>query len=138
MGYSIDLAMDRFSLRPGTVEDARRACVEKLGVPESCSETLADVFEYFDFEDVFVADGACERVDAHDPEGIVCDLCFHGKSYDEDELLAVLAPFVAPGSYLVWIREDLAIAVNYFDGETVHDFDGYELMCAQLETVAKA
>lgn len=130
MGYNIDLARDRFRLRPGIIEDARRACIEKLGVPESCSETLADIFEYFGFEIAFVADGACER--------IVCNLCFHGKSYDEDKLLAVLAPFVAPGSYLVWIGEDLAIAVDYFDGETVRRFDGYELMCAQLETVAKA
>lgn len=130
MGYNIDLARDRFRLRPGIIEDARRACIEKLGVPESCSETLANIFEYFGFEIAFVADGACER--------IVCNLCFHGKSYDEDKLLAVLAPFVAPGSYLVWIGEDLAIAVDYFDGETVRRFDGYELMCAQLETVAKA
>ena len=138
MGYNIDLAMDRFNLKPDIIEDARRACIEKLGVPESCSETLVDIFEYFGFEDVSVADGACERVDAHDPEGIVCNLCFHGKSYDEDELLAVLAPFVAPGSYLVWIGEDLAITVDYFDGETVRSFNGYELMYAQLETVDKA
>ena len=138
MGYNIDLARNRLSLKPGIIEDARRACIEKLGIPENCSETLADIFEYFGFENVSVTDEACERVDAHGAEGIVCDLCFHGKSYDEDELLAVLAPFAAPGSYLVWIGEDLAISVDYFDGETVHGFDGYELMCAQLETVAKA
>ena len=135
MGYNVNLARNRFSLKPGTIEDARRACIEKLGVTESCGETLADIFKCFSFEDVSIADGDCG---CDDSKGIVCNLCFYGKSHDEDELLAVLAPFVEPGSYLVWIGEDFMIAVDYFDGETVRSFDGYELICAQLETVAKA
>lgn len=113
MGYNVNTTGVNFTIPADKLDAATQALSKHNG--DGKLTTAEQILREAGFEDCSINE-----------EGGLDLGGYCGKSYDEDQLLISLAPFVSAGAYVNWVGEDGEHWQDYFDGEGGHiQKDGY-------------
>lgn len=108
MGYNVNTTGVNFTI-PADKLDAATEALSKLNGDERLT-TAEQILREAGFEECSINENGGLDLNGY---------C--GKSYDEEQFLITLAPFVPAGSYVNWTGEDGEHWQDYFDGEGGHE-----------------